>query len=552
MGSWPITGEYEEQSVDIARVRSFAIRHRTSLKDISILIVMLLVGLYWTFEYDIFKNSDGVSVHERTIELDEALLLGGIMALGLLAFSVRRYLEQRRETARRIAAEQHVRTLAFQDVLTGLPNRRQFDDALKAAAAAPPREGAVHALLLLDLNGFKQINDVYGHGTGDQVLIIVAQRLLGAMRDGDLAARLGGDEFAILALHLVGPEAATNVALRVIEALKEPITADSVRHQIGAGIGISLIPDDATTPEQALRRADLALYRAKEERQSAMRFFEDDMDKRVQEREWLVQELRVAVANESIRAYFQPSVDLTTKRIIGFEALPRWIHASSGEIMRDRFIPIAEECGLIHELADQILRQACSAAVQWPHDVVLSMDVLSSQLKDKKLKARIMNVLRETGLPPQRLEIEITESALVRNLEAAQDILGGLREAGVRIALDNFGTGYSSLYHLRNFKMDKIKIDGSFIHGMLLGQEDAGIVRALVGLAHGLGITVAAEGIQNSAQQASLIRTGCEQGQGHLYSDAISAERTLDVIKADALILQIAGRQSSSIIRFIK
>src|ERR1700733_7744522 len=505
----PVTGEYGEQSMDIARMRSFMTKHRTSLKDLSILIALILVGLYLTFEFDISKNSDGVSVHERTIELDDALLLGGIVALGLLAFSVRRYVEQRRETARRLTAEQHIRTFAFQDALTGLANWRQFDDALKTAAAAPPREGAVHALILLDLNGFKQVNDVYGHGIGDQVLTIVAQRLLGAMRDGDLTARLGGDEFAILALHLVGPEAATNVALRVIDVLKEPITAGSVRHLIGTGIGISLIPVDATTPEQVLRKADLALYRAKEERRSAIRFFEDDMDKRVQERQWLVQELRIAVADQNIRVYFQPSVLLKTKRIIGFEALPRWIHPSFGEIMPDRFIPIAEECGLIHELADQLLRQACTAAIQWPKDVILSIDILSSQLKDRTLKIRVMDILRETGLPPERLEIEITESTLVRDLDAAQDILGGLREAGVRIALDNFGTGYSSLYHLRNFKMDKIKIDGSFVHSMLSERENVGIVRALVGLAHGLGITVAAEGIQDSAQVASRARGTC-------------------------------------------
>lgn len=520
----------------IENVRSFIIRYRTRLRDIAILIVVFLVGLYWIYEYDIFKNSDGVNVHEHTIELDEALLLGAIMVLALLGISIRLYIEQRRETARRREAEQQVRVLAFQDTLTGLANRRQFDDALRAACAAPPREGALHALFLLDLNGFKQINDVYGHGTGDQVLTIVAQRLLRAMRDGDLPARFGGDEFAILALHLVGAEAATNVALRVIEALKEPIIAGSVRHQISAGIGIAIIPDDAFTPEQALRKADLALYRAKEERRSALRFFEDEMDKRVREREGLVQELRIAVANESIRTYFQPSVELRTKRVIGFEASPRWIHSSFGEIMPERFIPIAEECGLIHELADQILSQACAAAVKWPNDVVLSIDVLSSQLKDKKLKSRILNILHETGLPPERLEIEITESTLVRNLEAAQDILGGLREAGVKIALDNFGTGYSSLYHLRNFKMDKIKIDGSLIHSMLSEKEDAGIVRALIGLAHGLGITVAAEGIQDSAQQASLLLTGCELGQGHLYCDAVSAERTSEVINGVRLL----------------
>jgi diguanylate cyclase (GGDEF)-like protein len=503
------------------------IRYRTSLKDISILVMVLVVALYLVFEYDLFKNSDGVAVHEKTIELDEALLVGGVMALGLLTFSIRRYVEQKRETDRRFEAEQHVRILAFQDTLTGLANRRQFDDALKAAIAAPPREGAVHAVILLDLNGFKQINDVHGHGIGDQVLVVVAQRLLGAMRDGDLAARLGEDEFAILALHLLGPEAATSIALRVVDALKEPVVVGSVRHQIGAGIGIAFTPSDATTPEQLLRKADLALYRAKEERRSAVRFFEEDMDKRIQEREWLVQDLRIAVARGDIRVYFQPSVQLKTKRIVGFEARPRWLHSSCGEIMPDRFIPIAEESGLIHELGDQILRHACTVAAQWPKDVSLSIDVLSSQLKDRTLKMRVMNILGETGLPPELLEVEITESTLVRNLEMAQEILGGLRAAGVRVVLDNFGTGYSSLYHLRNFKMDKIKIDGNFIHGMLTEKEDAGIVRALVGLAHGLGITVAAEGIQDSAQQASLIGTGCEQGQGLLYSDPISAEQTL-------------------------
>jgi diguanylate cyclase (GGDEF)-like protein len=528
----PVLGE---RLMDFVRARSFMVRYRTSLKDISILVAVFLVGLYLTFEYDIFKNSDGVAVHARTIELDEALLLGGIMALGLLAFSVRRYIEQRRETTLRVEAEQHVRTLAFQDALTGLANRRQFDDALKAATEALPREGAVHALILLDLNDFKQVNDIYGHGVGDQVLTIVAQRLSGVMRDGDLAARLGGDEFAILARHLVGPEAATSVALRVIEAFKEPIVTGPLKHQIGAALGISLVPSDAVAPEPALRKADLALYRAKEERRSALRFFEEDMDKRVQERQWLVQELRAAVAKGSICAYFQPSVHLDTKRIVSFEAVPRWVHPSFGEIMPDRFIPIAEESGLIHELSDQIFRQACTAAAQWPSDVGLSIDVLSSQLKDNKLKTRILNILSETGLPPERLEIEITESTLVGNLEAAQDILGGLRQAGVRIALDNFGTGYSSLYHLRNFKMDKIKIDRSFIRGMLTEQEDAGIVRALVGLAHGLGVTIAAEGIENSAQQASLIRTGCEQGQGHFYSNPVSADRTFSIIEGAAL-----------------
>ena len=512
-------------------------QHRRSLKDLTVLLAVLLVGLYLTFEYDLFKNGDNAPPRERTIELDEALLLGAVVAVVLLAFSIRRYLEQKRETVRRIAAEQHARELAFQDPLTGLANRRQFDEALKAAVAAPPREGAVHAVLLLDLNGFKQINDVYGHSTGDEVLMITAQRLAEAMRDGDLVARLGGDEFAILALHLVGAEAATSVALRVVDALTPAIATGGTKHQIGLGIGIALIPDDAVTLEQALRKADLALYRAKEERRSAVRFFEEEMDKRVQERQWLEQELRAAVSAGSIRPYFQPSVHLTSGKIIGFEAVPRWVHPTFGEIAPERFIPIAEESGLIHELGEQILRQACMTAVQWPSDVVLSIDVLSSQLKDRNLKTRVIDILRETGLPCARLEIEITERTLVRDLEAAQQILGGLREEGVRIALDNFGTGYSSLYHLRNFKLDKIKIDSSFIRNMISEQESTTIVNALVGLAHGLGLTIAADGIQDSAQQASLIDTGCEQGQGNLYSLPIDPGQTLIAIQAAAMPL---------------
>jgi len=300
------------------------------------------------------------------------------------------------------------------------------------------------------------------------------------------------------------------------------------------------MPENATAPEQVLRKADVALYRAKDERRSALRFFEEEMDQRVQERQWLMQELRAAVSGQRISAYFQPSIHLRTKRIIGFEVLPRWIHPSFGEIMPDRFIPIAEESGLIHELAMQILRQACTVAALWPKDIVLSVDVLSSQLRDKNLPSRIMDILRETSFPAERLEIEITESTLVRDLEAAQDILGSLREAGVRIALDNFGTGYSSLYHLRTFKMDKVKIDSSFIHGMRSEKEDAGVVRALVGLAQGLGITIAAEGIEDDEQQVSLMRTGCEQGQGYLYSNPVSAEQTVSLFESSLVSQGIA------------
>jgi diguanylate cyclase (GGDEF)-like protein len=506
--------------------KSFMIRHRIAVQDLVVILAVVLVATFLAFEFDIYSNQGSVTVREQTIELDEALTLGGILCIGLLIFAVRRYQEQKRETRQRVLAEQRARTLAFQDPLTGLANRRQFDEALSAAVAAPPRAGASHAVFLLDLNGFKQVNDVYGHGSGDELLIIVAQRLVTAVRDGDLVARLGGDEFAVLSLHLMGPEAATSIAMRVLRVLEEPISTGKSIHQIGSGIGIALIPGDAITVQEVLRKADVALYRAKSERRSALRFFEEEMDRRVRERDRLERDLREAIDSNMIRPFFQPVVDLKTKKILGFEAIPRWIDASIGEIRPDRFIPMAEEIGLIHDLFGRILKQSCAAAANWPPDVTLALDIFPSQLKDRSLHSMIMSTLEASGVAPQRLELEITESALVHDLDDAQEILGSLRKAGVRIVLDNFGTGYSSLYHLRNFKLDKIKIDRSFID-TIGSQESAQIVSALVGLGHGLGLAVVADGVEGSEQRASLLATGCEQGQGFFFSGAVPAEETM-------------------------
>jgi len=503
-----------------------------------------LLALYYAFEVDIFANQGSVSVHEATVELDEALLIGALVAFSLLVFGVRQYLGQKREMAARIAAEQHVRELAYQDGLTGLPNRRQYEEALKAAVASPPRAGASHGVLFLDLNGFKQINDVHGHGVGDEVLAIVAQRLRSAMRNGDMVARFGGDEFAILATHLADPEAATTLALRVIEALETPIAASGAIHRAGVGIGIALVPTDANTTEEVLRKADVALYRAKAERRSALRFFEPAMDIRVQERASMEHALREAMDAGRIETLFQPNVNLRTHRIVGFEAAPHWIDPERGPVAMGRFIAIAEEVGLIHPLAERVLRQACEAAQTWPSHVRFSVDIYPSQLKDHLLAARVLQILQNTGVAPERLEMEITESALVADMENAQIVLGALRNAGVRISLDNFGTGYSSLYHLRNFKLDKIKIDRSFIHAIASERATAGIVSALVGLGHGLGLTIAAEGIDGIDQESSLITSGCEEGQGALFSAPICGTDTLRLFASEnTTSLRLLGRK---------
>lgn len=511
------------------------IRHRIAVRDGALILAGTLVALYCAYVVDIFENEGLGGVRESQIEVDEALLIGAVLALVLLVYGARQYFAQKREMARRIAAEHHIRELAYQDGLTGLANRRQYEEALAAAIASPPRAAGAHAVFLLDLNGFKKVNDLHGHGVGDELLIVVAQRLLSAVRDGDLVARFGGDEFAVLAMHLAGPEAATNIALRIVEVLDSPISGGGALHRVGVGIGIALIPADASTTQEALRMADVALYRAKAERRSTLRFFAPGMDVRLQERAAMELALRTAMDAGHIEARYQPTVNLKTRAVIGFEVLPRWLDPQLGEIALERFIAIAEEIGVIHVLAERILRQACEDARQWPPYVKIAVDIYPSQLKDQFLPERIMRILSETGVAPDRLEIEITESALVADMDNAQVVLGALRNAGVRIALDNFGTGYSSLYHLRNFKLDKVKIDRSFIQAMASEHESACIVSALVGLGHGLGLTIAAEGIELVDQERSLIGTGCEQGQGNLFGAPINAEQAERLFLHDEL-----------------
>ena len=396
-------------------------RHRLAIRDLSIIAVGALAALYFVYAVDVFANEGSVGPKVNVIELDEALLVGGLVTLGLLGFAVKQYVSQKREVARRIAAEQYARELAYQDGLTGLPNRRQFEEALAIAVGSPPRASAAHAVYFLDLNGFKRINDVHGHGVGDEVLIVVAQRLLSAMRDGDMVARFGGDEFAILATHLAGPETATNVAMRVMESLESPISAGGAIHGVGLGIGIALVPSDATTSEEAMRKADIALYRAKDEKsKSASRFFDADMDARTQERDLIERDLPGAINKGDVRPYYQPLIDLQTKHIVGFEALARWRHPTLGEVSPERFIPVAESCGLIAELTDHLLRQAARDATRWPDSLTLAFNISPSQLKERTLGLRILTILAEAGLSPRRLEIELTESALMRDLAGAQ------------------------------------------------------------------------------------------------------------------------------------
>lgn len=506
----------------IGRLRGLAARHLIALTDTALFLAVMVSSILWAIYGDLLDGRF-LSVEGSRIECDEALLLVVLSACGLAAVAVRYHLRVRHETERRMLAERQVRELAYQDGLTGLPNRRRFEEALKAACAAPAAPEAAQALLLIDLNRFKAVNDIHGHAAGDEVLMVVAQRLLSILRESDVVARLGGDEFAILTAQPFGAEGATTIAMRVIEALEEPIHAANTHVRIGAAIGIAMIPADATHIKEALRKADIALYRAKADRRSSLRFFGPELDARVRERAALETALREATENGGIDVTYRPTVDLRSRAVVAFDAAPRWLDRERGEVPPDRFIAVAEETGLVHAIGDRVLREACLAARGWPEDVAFAIHAHASQLADPLFPARVARIMQETGLHPGRLEIGITESALLSDPDNARHALAALRAAGVRVALENFGTGYSSLHHLLAFRLDKVKIDSGFVVAMRRDARSASVVRALIGLGRGLGLAISADGIAEIHQQSALLGTGCELGQGALFSPRLSA-----------------------------
>ncbi len=505
-------------------VRNGIGRNRAKVLEVLALVALSLAVLIVAYVCDIFGSPDGL--REARIEVDEILAVATLVSAGMGLFAWRRLQEARRETDRRVAAEREARTLAFRDPLTGLANRRLFDETLSMAAAKPPGSGACHAVIMMDLNGFKSVNDVYGHGVGDELLVQVGGRLSRAARQGDLVARLGGDEFVVLAEAVNGSEGVMGLALRFTQAFEPPIPAGGVEHRIGVAIGVSLTPDDGADAVELVRKADIALYRAKAEKKAeprAIRFFEPAMDERIRERNALERELRLAVERGEVRPFYQPLVRIADGAIEGFEALARWTSQTLGVVSPARFIPLAEDTGLIGPLSVALFEQACRDALDWPPSVHLAFNVSGALLQSDQFALQVLATLGRTGLTPSRVELEITETAMVRDLEGARRLLGLLRQSGVRIALDDFGTGYSSLYHLRAFTPDKIKIDRSFVDGMQDDASSTAIIRALVGLGVGLGAQVIAEGVETGEQERLLQQLGCEQGQGYLFSAAVEA-----------------------------
>jgi len=432
------------------------------------------------------------------------------------------------DVTERITNEARISHLAHHDALTDLPNRSAFNAALEERLEQAQEGSTSFAVLSLDLDRFKEVNDVFGHPVGDMLMRAAADRLA-AEADGAFVARIGGDEFMILMPDDIRREDVLTLAERLVEVIGKELEVDDYLSQVGVSVGIAVYPDDGVDAATLLANADSALYRAKREGRGRVCFFESEMDQELRDRRLLQHDLRQALEQNQFLVYFQPQARMDGE-VIGFEALLRWNHPTRGFVPPDQFIPLAEENGLIIQIGEWVLREACREAASWPRPLQVAVNLSPVQFQAGDLERAIHQILLETGLSPTRLEVEITEGVLIGDFTRALNLLRRLKALGIRIAMDDFGTGYSSLSYLQSFPFDKIKIDRSFISNLETTPQSAEIVRAVLSLAHALNMPVVAEGVETEAQRAFLEREACEEMQGYLVGRPDLIERYLDLI----------------------
>jgi diguanylate cyclase (GGDEF)-like protein len=469
--------------------------------------------------FDVYLDqSDDKQLYQRSLFLTEAimgvlvLLAGGIPA----CMAYRQILEQR-------AAKAQALYLAEHDSLTGLPNRKQLNDVARTALAASRRNQTCVAALMIDLDRFKEINDSFGHSAGDEVLRNVAIRLLASVRESDSVARFGGDEFIVLQVGLAQPHGASVLAERIIRALSEPYDFGNTPLTSGASIGIAIAPADAGDFDSLLACADVALYKSKAHGRNSVTFFEPGMDAAVRERCQLESDIRRACDTASFQLAYQPLHSFGDGSLVGFEALLRWPEGWSPQQSPSVFIPIAEDSGLILQIGAWVLETACRAAAGWTSPLKVAVNLSPVQFRHGDIVSIVAKALRDSGLPPERLELEVTESLWIQNPDAVLEQLKRLSNMGVSVALDDFGTGYSSLTHLWKFPFENVKIDRSFVNGMESEPKATAIIKAIVALGKMLNLTITAEGVETPLQAQILRAAGCDQAQGFLFGRPLSA-----------------------------
>jgi diguanylate cyclase len=437
-----------------------------------------------------------------------------------------------RDQRERLQTESRMRALAFSDALTGLPNRARFHDLVARHAAACQARGQGYAVLMLDLDRFKLVNDTLGHGVGDVLLRKVAGRLKAVLGADDIVARLGGDEFAVLQAHAPAADATATLAARIVELIGRPFLIEGQLINVGASVGTALAPADGTEPNLLLRNADLALYKAKADGKGTFRRFEPHLDLRMQARRALEADLRRAIAVQEFELHYQPLVDTRSGQVTAAEALVRWRHPERGLISPAEFIPLAEETGLIGPLGSWVLRTACADAARWPAGIRVAVNLSPVQFRDVRLAETVKAALAASGLPAERLELEITEGVLLVDEERTLATLNRLRAAGIGISMDDFGTGYSSLSYLRRFPFDKIKVDQSFVRQLPGDPESAAIVRAIITMGSCLGMAITVEGVETAEQFAFSSTEGCDQIQGYHVSRPLPLAAFLSFVEA--------------------
>jgi diguanylate cyclase len=480
------------------------------------------VGAYLTWKPD----RPGDVMRRRLVPLT---VFGTALAVILITFLV---LYIRWIARSLVASEQTTQNLLGRDPLSGLPNRLLFAERLDEELNRLSRTDAGLAVLFLDLDRFKDVNDTFGHQAGDRLLKLAAQRLENLLRESDTLARFGGDEFAVIQTGLRNPEAAELLARRILDSVTRPFDIGEAPVTVGVSIGVALAPEHGRDRETLMRLADTALYEAKSEGRNRYRVFQRQMDETIRMRKTVEDDLRQAIANDELLLHYQPVVSADGESIVALEALVRWPHPKQGMIPPTSFIAMAEERGLIIPLGEWVLRRACQDGKRWPH-LRMAVNVSAIQFRHRSFVPSVMRALTETGFGASNLELELTEGVIVEDADAAEAAMMELRALGVHLALDDFGTGYSSLIYLRRFAFDKIKIDRSFLESMEATGESAILVHSIVHLGRALGLTVTAEGVETAEQHRFLQALGCHQLQGYLFSKPVPAEEIDRLIAAE-------------------